>query len=113
MFPGMNNRQAQQMMKKMGIQQQEIDAQEVIIKTKDKVFVITSPSVQKVNMMGQDTFQVSGEIIEQEYKDEPLQISQEDIDTIIEQVDVSAQDAQKALEETNGDLAQAIINLQS
>ncbi len=48
----MNPRQMQQMMRKMGIQQQEIDATEVIIKTADKEIVITEPNVSKVNMMG-------------------------------------------------------------
>ena len=60
MFPGMNPRKMQQMMKKMGIQQQEIDAQEVIIKTKDKQLIFSQPQVSKVNMMGQDTFQIIG-----------------------------------------------------
>ena len=50
------------MMKKMGISQQEIDATEVIIKTPEKEIVITNPQVSKVNMMGQQTFQVVGEI---------------------------------------------------
>ena len=66
MFPGMNPRKMQQMMKRMGIQQVEIPATEVIIKTEDKEIVITEPSVSKVNMMGQETFQVSGQINERE-----------------------------------------------
>ena len=61
MFPGVNPRKMQQMMKKMGIQQQEIDALEVIIKTKDKQLVFSHPQVSRVNMMGQDTFQIIGE----------------------------------------------------
>ena len=45
MFPGVNPRKMQQMMKRMGIQQQEIDAQEEIIKTKDKQLVFSQPQV--------------------------------------------------------------------
>jgi len=41
MFPGMNSRKAAQMMKKMGIQQVEISATEVIIKTPEKEIIIT------------------------------------------------------------------------
>ena len=51
----------QQMMKKMGIQQVDIPAQEVIIRTEDKEIVIRHPQVAKVNMMGQETYQVVGE----------------------------------------------------
>ena len=42
MFPGMNPRKVQQMMKKMGMQQQDIEAVEVIIKTQDKEIIITN-----------------------------------------------------------------------
>ena len=64
MFPGMNPRKVQQMMKQMGVQQVDIPATEVIIKTDEKEIIITSPSVAKVNMMGQETFQISGTIEE-------------------------------------------------
>ena len=60
----MNPRKMQQMMKQLGIQQVEIPATEVIIKTKDKTITITNPSVSKVNMMGQENFQISGEVYE-------------------------------------------------
>jgi len=80
----------QQMMRQMGIQQQEINATEVIIKTADKEFIITNPSVAKVNMMGQETFQISGEITERELSSTSLasEISEEDIKTakLIEEI---------------------------
>ncbi len=41
MIPGMNPRKMQQAMKKMGIQQVEIPATEVIIKTPEKEIIIT------------------------------------------------------------------------
>jgi nascent polypeptide-associated complex subunit alpha len=111
MFPGMNSRKAAQMMKKMGIQQVEIPATEVIIKTPEKEIVITEPQVSKVNMMGQETFQVVGNINERELSAEP-EISDEDIKTVAEQARVSEQQAKEAIQEAEGDLAQAIINLQ-
>ena len=110
MFPGVNPRQMQQMMRKMGIQQQEINATEVIIKTADKEIIITNPSVAKVNMMGQETFQISGEINERSISTSP-EISEEDIKTVMEQANVSHAAAKKAIEEANGDLAKAIMNL--
>ena len=66
MIPGMNPRQLQQAMKKLGMKQEEIDATEVIIKTPDKDIIIPNPQVMKVNMMGQDSLQITGEMIEQE-----------------------------------------------
>lgn len=106
----MNPRKMQQMMKKMGMQQQEIPATEVIIRTEDKEIVITEPSVSKVNMMGQETFQVSGQIKEREISSEP-EISEEDIKTVTEQAECNEEEAKKALEETSGDLAEAILKL--
>ena len=101
----------QQMMKKMGIQQQEIDAQEVIIKTKDKQFIFSQPQVSRVNMMGQDTFQVIGVPEEMPLSTTP-EINDEDILTVMEQSNVSKKEAQKALKESKGDLAKAILSLQ-
>jgi len=40
LFPGVNKRQMELAMRKMGIQQQELDAVEVIIRLKDKEIVI-------------------------------------------------------------------------
>ena len=53
MFPGMNPREMQKAMKRLGIKQEEIDAEEVIIKTAGKSLVIKNPHVSRVNMMGQ------------------------------------------------------------
>lgn len=106
----MNPRKMQQMMKKMGMQQQEIPATEVIIKTEDKEIVITEPSVSKVNVMGQETFQISGDIHERE-KTSAVEIAEDDIKTVMDQADCSEDEAQQALEESSGDLAEAILKL--
>ena len=110
MFPGMNPRKMQQMMKRMGIQQVDIPAKEVIIRSDDKEIIITEPSVAKVNMMGQETFQISGTIQERETSSEP-EINDDDIKTVAEQANASEEDAKKALEESKGDLAAAILSL--
>lgn len=112
MIPGMNPRKMQQAMKKMGISQQEIDASQVIIRCPDKEIIIDNPSVAKVDMMGQQTFQVSGEISERALSTTP-EISKDDIMTVSEQAEVSEEDAQKAIEEANGDLAEAIMKLKN
>lgn len=110
MFPGMNPRKVQQMMKQMGIQQVDIPATEVIIKTDEKEIVITNPSVAKVNMMGQETFQISGDIEERELSTTP-EISEEDIKTVMEQTGIDEETARKAIEEHDGDLAETILDL--
>jgi len=102
----MNPKLLKQAMKRMGIQQVEIPAVEVIIKCKDKDLVIKNPQVSKINMMGQETLQVIGEISERS------SINEEDITTVMEQTHVSKEKAKKALEKSNGDLAEAILNLQ-
>ncbi|MBW2990148.1 nascent polypeptide-associated complex protein [Candidatus Woesearchaeota archaeon] len=110
MIPGMNPRQMKQAMKRMGIQQQEIDAKEVIIKLEDKEIVISNPSVSKVNMMGQQTYQVVGEEEIRELDSTP-DISDDDVKTVMEQTDASEKDAKAAIEECKGDLAEAILKL--
>jgi len=113
MIPGMNPRMMKQAMKRMGIKQEEIDdAEQVIIKCSGREIVIDSPGVSKVNMMGQDTFQVVGEISERELTTTP-DISEEDVKTVMEQTKVSEEKARAAIEEADGDLAKAIMNLQN
>lgn len=104
MIPKINPRQMEKMMRQMGVKQEEIDASEVIIKAKDKTIIIKNPQVSKVNMMGQESFQITGEI-------EESTISEEDIKTVAEQSNVSLKEAENALKKTNGDLAEAILIL--
>ena len=103
-----NPKQAAQLMKKMGIQQTEIEAEEVIIKTADKDIIIKNPNVSKISMSGQETFQISGVVEEHEAKSE---ISEEDINTVAEQAGVPEDEAKAALEKSEGDLAEAIMEL--
>lgn len=113
MIPGMNAAQMQKMMKQMGMQTTEIDATEVVIRTSEKDIIISNPQVSKVKVMGQETFQIAGgEISEEDRVDETL-ISDEDIKLVIEQTGATEEDVQEALEEANGDIAQAIMMLKS
>ena len=101
-----NPRQMEKMMKQMGIQSTNIDADEVVIKTSDKEIVISNPQVSRVKAMGQDTFQISGDISERT-KDE---ISDDDVEMVAEQAGVSKEEARAVLEETK-DIAEAIMRL--
>lgn len=111
-MPGMNPRKMQQAMKRLGIKQEEVDATEVIIKTPEKEIVVTNPSVAKVNMMGQETFQVAGNITERALSTEP-NINEDDVKTVMEQADCSKEEAEKAIKQAKGDLAEAIMKLKS
>lgn len=106
MFPGMNAKHVHQMMKKMGMEQEELEATEVIIRTPEGDIIIKDPQVSKVNVMGQVTYQIVGE----ESKIE-AQISESDIETVMSQAGVSREYARAALEDSKGDIAEAIILL--
>ena len=106
----MNPKAVEQAMKKMGIKQEDIAASEVIIKSEGKDIVITNPKVVKVNMMGNDSFQITGNV---EERSAAVEISEDDVKTVSEQASVSEEKAKEALEAANGDLAAAIMQLKN
>ena len=109
MFGGINPKQMQSMMKKMGMSQEEIDASRVIIeKTDGSKTIIENPSVTKIKMQGQETFQIAGQISEEGAE---LEISEEDIQTVIEKTSCSKEQAKETLEKNQGDLAETILEL--
>ena len=108
MFPGMNPKKMQAVMKQMGIAQEEIPASRVIIEKDDRgKIIISEPSITKIKMQGQETFQIAGNISEETGEPE---ISEEDIKTIMEKTSVSEDEARQSLEKT-GDLAESILEL--
>ncbi len=110
MMPGrMNPKQMNQMMKRFGINVKEIEnVEKVIIQTDTKEYVFENAEVTIMDAQGQKTYQISGKprIVEREEE-----IPQSDIDLVVEQTGKTADEAKKALEETNGDIAQAILKL--
>ena len=111
MFPGMNPKQMKMAMKKMGIQQIEIEASQVIIRTPEHNLIFEQPAVSKINMMGQETYQIVGSP-KLESRDSSPEISEEDIKTVMEQANCDEDTAKKAIHEAKGDLAEAILKLQ-
>ncbi len=107
MLPGINPKQLEKAMKKMGIKQEEIEAEQVIIKTKDKELIVNNPHVMKVDMMGQESLQITGEIEERELK----KYTEEDVKTVTEKADCTEEEARESLEKNNGDIAAAILEL--
>ena len=110
MFPGVNPRQMRAAMQKMGVAQEELPVELVVMYTKDKELVIKDPSVVKIKMMGQESFQVSGVV--EERPRQRFSINEDDVKVVMEQAGVTAEDARRALESSEGDIAQAILSLQ-
>lgn len=93
------------MMKQLGIRQEEIDAKRVIIEKDNGKIVIDNPNVSKIKFQGQETWQIVGEGKEEQG------ISEDDIKTVMEKTGKTKKEAEKALKESNGDLAEAILSL--
>ena len=115
MFSGLNPKKMQAMMKQLGINQQDIDADRVIIEKPEGKIIIENPKIKKINMQGQETFQISGDIKEESEEEKSEQEKQEDLEqdisTIAEKTGCSKEEAAIELEKNKGDIAQTIINL--
>ena len=98
-------------MKKMGVQQTEIEASQVVIRTPEHDLIFDQPSVSKINMMGQETYQIVGKPNIESRNPSP-EISEEDVKTVMEQASCDEDTAKKAIQEAKGDLAEAILKLQ-
>ncbi len=111
---GMNPKQLKQMqrsMKQMGMDMKEVHgATEVIIKLKNKEIIIKNPKVNIMDFMGQKTYQITGKPKEKAIESE-LVIPADDIELVVTQAGVTPEEAEKALKETKGDLAEAILRL--
>ncbi|QZX98796.1 nascent polypeptide-associated complex protein [Halobaculum rubrum] len=126
---GMNPRKMQQMMKQMGIDVTEMDAEEVVIRTGDEELVFDGAQVTRMDAQGQETYQIVGEPTTRELGDgdeggdgdaaEAVEseadadgITDEDVQLVATRAGVSEADAREALEDADGDLAAAISGLE-
>jgi len=113
----MNPRQMKAMMKRMGISQEDIeDVEEIIIRTKTKEYFFHEAIVSVMTVQGQKTWQIIGEAeIRQKTSSTPAkkETPTEDIALVIEQTGVSEEVAKKALEECDGQPAEAILKIMS
>jgi nascent polypeptide-associated complex subunit alpha len=106
-----SDRQARRMLERMGVDIEPLpDVKEVIIKTNSKDIIIKNPDVSEMKAKGMRIFQVMGEAIEERVTEAP-KFSEEDVLLVAQQANVSKEVAAKALEESNGDLAKAILKL--
>lgn len=103
----MDDKQLKIMMKRMGITMKELKAKRVIIETEDKEYIFKDPVVSVMEVKGEKTYQIAGDA---EVK---MKVGEDDIALVMEKTGRSREEARKALEEADGDIAQAILNLSS
>ena len=109
-------RAAKRMMQRMGMNMGEMpDVQEVIFRTSNTEIVVENAQVAVLEMQGQKIFQVTGEVSERalEAQTTKVTVPEEDAQLVSDQTGKNIEEAKRALEESNGDLAKAILLLQT
>ena len=107
-------REAKRMMQRMGLSMGQMpDVQEVIFRTGTKEIIVENPEVAVLDLRGQKIFQVTGDRITEKTIEKIVAIPEEDIRLVADQTGKSVEEAKRALEETEGDLAKAILLLQT
>jgi nascent polypeptide-associated complex subunit alpha len=118
----MNPREQKRMMQRMGMNMDSVaDVQQVIIRTADKDIVIDEPEVAILQVQGQKMYQViGGQVSEQAPSQRGATLAaakptftEEDVQLVADQTGKSLEKAKEALQECGGDLAKAILLLQS
>ncbi len=104
-------RQARRMMSQLGMKVEEVpNVQRVIISTAEGNVIIENPNVNILDMQGQRIYQITGE---ERTEAGGTAVREEDVLLVAQQAGTSLDEARNALQETNGDLAQAIMLLSS
>ena len=130
---GLNPRKMKQMMQQMGIDLDDIDAEEVIIRTADEELYFDDAQVQRMDAQGQQTYQVVGspetrprsdtggastestdgdDADGDDDADGGAAIPQSDVDIVAGRTGASKAEAREALVEADGDLAAAVERLE-
>jgi len=107
-------------MQRLGMNMDAVpDVEQVIIKTSSKEITIEQPEVAILEMQGQKIFQIIGGKVTEKAPERAVAsasgfvVSEEDVKLVADQTGKSIEEARKALEECEGDLAKAILLLQS
>jgi nascent polypeptide-associated complex subunit alpha len=125
MMPGMgrmNPRQVKQAMKRLGIKTEEMEnVVEVVIRTRDKQYLLKDVNVQIMEMQGQRTYQIVAEKEEVQSLSaaapskaaEPvaLKVPEEDVKLVMDQTGATREKAIEALIATDGQPAEAILKI--
>jgi nascent polypeptide-associated complex subunit alpha len=108
------------MMQRMGMNMDSVpDVEQVIIRTGSKEIVVEQPEVAILELQGQKIFQVIGGKLTERAAERTapsaskVVVSEEDVKLVADQTGKSIEEARATLEECEGDLAKAILLLQS
>ena len=110
MLPGnINPRQMKAMMKKLGMNVEQIeDVQSIVIKTPKGNWIFDSAEVSAMTMQGSTTYQVTGT---PRFEEAAPDIPAEDVTMVAAQANVPEEKAREALVACRGDIAEAIMKL--
>ncbi|PSH00907.1 MAG: nascent polypeptide-associated complex protein [Nanohaloarchaea archaeon SW_7_46_7] len=97
----------QQMMKQMGVDMEQINADKVEVHVGDKKMVFNSPEISKIDAQGQEMFQLQGNYTEEQKDTGP---EEDDIELVMEKTEASREEAEQALENSD-DVAEAVMEL--
>ena len=117
----MNPREQRRMMQRMGMNMDSVpDVQQVVIRTNGKDIIIDEPEVTILQVQGQKIYQIMGGQVSEQMPTKRQTaaatkptFSEEDVRLVADQTGKSLEKAKEALEECQGDLAKAILLLQS
>ncbi len=113
-------RSMERQMRRMGVDFKQLDGvTEVIIRLSDKELVLNAPQVMQMDAQGENIFQIIGESEERGLTPfseasevaPPSTFSEEDVQLVASQANVSEEEAREALRAAEGNLAKAIITL--
>ena len=110
MLPGnINPRQMKAMMKKLGMNVEQIeDVESIVIKTPKGNWVFDEAEVTVMTMQGSTSYQIAGT---PRFEEAAPEIPAEDVTMVASQANVSAEKAKAALIASKGDIAEAIMKL--
>jgi len=127
LIPNRSSRAMKRQMQSMGMNMEELEGvREVIIRKDDGDIQIPEPHVSLIRQQGMEIYQVvakseSSSESQEEISSIPSSetpvtrksIPEEDVILVASQANVSKEEARKALEENDGDLARAILTLKT
>jgi len=112
----MSPREMRRMMKRMGLELEELSGVEkiIIILDNGKRLIADAPVAYLIKGKDYTMLQAIGEFIEEkEEEKEEVEISEEDVQLVASQTGVSLDEARQALKASNGDIAQAIMLIET
>lgn len=97
----------EQMMKQMGMDVEELDAERIEIDLGGRKIVFDGAEVSKIDMQGKEMFSIQGSYHEEDSEEN---VSQEDIEIVCSKTGASEEEAESALESSD-DIASAVKSL--